>query len=172
MSSSASDGFGLFMRELEEKSLVEIDRNYIGRQNVLVLREYLVLLDVQTSDMGKAYTKEKLVNLAFQAWKLRLETIQINHGEAQDSRWLSPLSVIDQGGMRFLASLGAGRLLFFTVSTAVNRTKLPGHLREKNTKLNFVRSKRVAHVSFSFRFILPETASFWCPPEVSTSAVE
>ena len=75
MSSSASDGFGLFMRELEEKSLVEIDRNYIGRQNVLVLGKYLVLHGVQTSDMGKAYTKEKLVNLAFQAWKLRLETI-------------------------------------------------------------------------------------------------
>lgn len=74
VSSSASDGFGLFMRGLEEKSLPEIDRNCFGSQNVLVLRKYLVLHGVQTSDMGKAYSKEKLVNLAFQAWKLRLTT--------------------------------------------------------------------------------------------------
>jgi len=40
-----------------------------------VLRKYLVLHGVQTSDMGKAYSKEKLVNLTFQAWKLRLKTI-------------------------------------------------------------------------------------------------
>ena len=46
------------MRNLEEKSSEEIDRNYFCRQKGVVLRKYLVLHGVQTSDLGKAYNKE------------------------------------------------------------------------------------------------------------------
>jgi len=31
----------------------------------------------QTIDLGKAYNKEQLLNLAFQAWKLRLQEISV-----------------------------------------------------------------------------------------------
>ena len=56
--SALNDGFGKFMRNLEEKSSEEIDRNYFCRQKGVVLRKYLVPHGVQTSDLGKAYNKE------------------------------------------------------------------------------------------------------------------
>ena len=73
--SASSDDFGIFMRNLEEKSSEEIDRNYFSRQKGVVLRKYLVLNGVQTSDLGQAYNKEQLSNLAFEAWKLCLQEI-------------------------------------------------------------------------------------------------
>ena len=41
--SASNDGFGNFMRNLEEKSSEEIDRNYLSRQKGVLLRKYLVL---------------------------------------------------------------------------------------------------------------------------------
>ena len=54
-SSSSNDGFGNFMRSLDEKSSEEIDRNYFSRQKGVVLRKYLVLHGVQTSDLSPVF---------------------------------------------------------------------------------------------------------------------
>ncbi|KAJ7354942.1 hypothetical protein OS493_029051 [Desmophyllum pertusum] len=107
MATVSDDGFGSFMRNLEEKPLAEIDRAYFGRQNGAVLRKYLIAHGVQTSDMGKAYNKEKLTNLAFQAWRLRLQHISVDSEDTsvlilektQYSRWPSSLGVIYHRGM-------------------------------------------------------------------------
>ena len=95
------------MRNLEEKSSEEIDRNYFSRQKGVVLRKYLVLHGVQTSDLGKAYNKEQLSRLAFQAWKLRLQEI------SADSEDTSKLILIkhdtpDQGRLPLVSSIKQG----------------------------------------------------------------
>lgn len=82
--SASSDGFGAFMRNLEEKSFEEIDRNYFSWQKGVVLRKDLALHGVQTSDLGKAHNKEQLSNLAFQAWKLRLQEISVDREDTSE----------------------------------------------------------------------------------------
>ena len=102
--SAPNDSFGSFMRNLEEKLSGKIDKNYFSRQKGVVLRKYLVLHGVQTSDLGKAYNKEQLSNLAFQAWKLRLQEIS---ADSEDTSELiryarsgpSAAGVVDQTGM-------------------------------------------------------------------------
>ena len=82
--SASNDSFGSFMRNLEEKLSEEINKNYFSRQKGVVLRKYLVLHGVQTSDLGKAYNKEQLSNLAFQAWKLRLQEISADSEDTSE----------------------------------------------------------------------------------------
>lgn len=78
---SRLDDLGLFMRLMDEKIVSEITLDFFKKQNVSVLRAYLIFHGVQCSDMGKAYTKEKLALLAFNAWKMRLESID---GDKED----------------------------------------------------------------------------------------
>lgn len=72
------------MRNLEEKSFEEIDRNYFSWQKGVVLRKDLALHGVQTSDLCKAHNKEQLSNLAFQAWKLRLQEISVDREDTSE----------------------------------------------------------------------------------------
>ena len=60
--SASKDGFGSFTWNLKEKAFEEIKKNYFS----------------QTSELRKAYTKEQLSGLAFQAWKLCLQEISAN----------------------------------------------------------------------------------------------
>ena len=105
--SASNDGFGNFMRNLEEKLSEEIDRNYFSRQKGVVLRKYLVLHGVQTSDLGKAYNKEQLTSLAFQAWKLRLQEISAD-SEDTSKLILSKHDTPDQGRLPLVSSIKQG----------------------------------------------------------------
>ena len=105
--SASNDGFGNFMRNLEEKLSEEIDRNYFSRQKGVVLRKYLVLHGVQTSDLGKAYNKEQLSRLAFQAWKLRLQEISAD-SEDTSELILSKHDTPDQGRLPLVSSIKQG----------------------------------------------------------------
>ena len=105
--STSNDSFGSFMRNLEDKLSEEIDKNYFSRQKGVVLRKYLVLHGVQTSDLGKAYHKEQLSNLAFQAWKLRLQEISAD-SEDTSELILCKHDTPDQGRLPLVSSIKQG----------------------------------------------------------------
>ena len=111
--SASNDGFGDFMHNLEEKSSEEIDRNYFSRQKGVVLRKYLILHGVQTSDLGKAYNKEQLSRLAFQAWKLRLQEISAD-SEDTSKLILSKHDTPDQGRLPLVSSIKQGWSRYFS----------------------------------------------------------
>ena len=95
------------MWNLEEKSSKEMHRNYFSQQKGVVLRKYLVLHGVQRSDLGKAYNKEQLSNLAFQAWKLRLQEISVD-SEDTSKLILSKHDMPDRGRLLLVLSIKQG----------------------------------------------------------------
>lgn len=107
MAADNEDGFWSFMRSLEEKSVEEIDQNYFLVQKGVVLRKYLLIHGIQTSDLGKAYNKQQLSKLSFEAWKLRLEEVSAD-SEDTSELILTKHDTPDQGCLPLVSSIKEG----------------------------------------------------------------